>query len=214
MKLHESEVCVICGVREAETRDHIPPKNLFPRPRPRPSDLLTVPAYLRCNNGDSEEDEHFRTYLSLQIGHESDITKKLWEGGAKRSLMRRTATRKKLLESVTPLSIGSGSDVEERLAFAVPIRVYDVVFTRVTKGLYFHHTGKILGADIKISISPLYSIADKSVIYIRDLPTYSFGDGAFIYKSGIVSDDDRYSGWIYQFYDLHWILVETEPENA
>jgi hypothetical protein len=50
-------VCTYCGKALATSKDHVPPKGMFPPPRPS---LLTVPSCENCNSGDAEDDEYFR----------------------------------------------------------------------------------------------------------------------------------------------------------
>ncbi len=72
-------VCVFCGVRDGTTKDHVPPKGMFPPPRPN---LITVPACVTCNGGASEIDERFRTMLSLKVGAASpEVVYELWVSG-------------------------------------------------------------------------------------------------------------------------------------
>lgn len=200
------QVCAICGVREASTRDHVPPKNLFPEPRP--SDLITVPACCECNNGSSVEDEDFRTYLALQIGKQSDIADKLWLS-SKRSLDRRTRMRREFLKSLATATILTPAGPVQRTAFAIPCRVYDVVFERVVRGLYLHHFGSILGPDVKVEVEPLIGIDNNSYKLIAGFPTYSIGGTAFVYKYALAAEDSRVSTWVFQLYESHWILGQT-----
>ena len=51
------QVCIYCQTNPKETNDHVPPKGLFREPRP--SNLITVPACLKCNNGFSGDDDYF-----------------------------------------------------------------------------------------------------------------------------------------------------------
>ena len=60
-----TDKCFLCGATENLTRDHIPPKGLFPKPRP--SNLYTVPCCGPCNNGASNEDEYLRMAASSLI---------------------------------------------------------------------------------------------------------------------------------------------------
>src|SRR5678816_3709575 len=46
------------------TKDHVPPRNLFPTPPP--TGLITVPACDDCNGGESKDDEWFRLTLSIR----------------------------------------------------------------------------------------------------------------------------------------------------
>lgn len=200
------QLCAICGVRETSTRDHVPPKNLFPKPRP--SDLVTVPACSECNNGSSVEDEDFRTYLALQIGKQSDVADKLWLS-AKKSLDRRTRMRQEFLKSLVTATISTPTGPIQRTAFAIPCRVYDVVFERVIRGLYFHHFECILGPDVDVHVEPLIGLDDRSYKLIAGFPTYSIGGTAFVYKCVKAREDSRVSTWVLQLYESHWILGET-----
>jgi hypothetical protein len=67
-----SQTCALCGARPAttRTRDHVPPKALFPSPRPK---LITVPACDICNESASEAEEKFRVYLSVKSGIDTQI---------------------------------------------------------------------------------------------------------------------------------------------
>ncbi len=53
--------CAYCGKERSLTRDHIPPRNIFPKPRP--SDLITVPCCEECRQGWSKDDEYFRSVI-------------------------------------------------------------------------------------------------------------------------------------------------------
>lgn len=65
MPTNSTNRCFLCGATGNLTREHIPPKNLFPKPRP--SNLHTVPCCEPCNNGGSKEDEYFRVAASCLI---------------------------------------------------------------------------------------------------------------------------------------------------
>lgn len=102
-------VCVYCGIEEPEirdrTRDHIPPRNLFPEPRP--SDLITVPCCRQCNNSASKDDEYFRSMLAMRndAGEHPEAQKIL--PVVFRSLRRPQGSgfTKKLLQNVTPVDV-------------------------------------------------------------------------------------------------------------
>jgi len=56
--------CYLCK-GEADTKDHVPPKGLFPEPRP--SNLITVDCCYRCNQKFTKIDEEFRLFVSAPI---------------------------------------------------------------------------------------------------------------------------------------------------
>ena len=78
--------CAICGQREGTTRDHVPPKAIFPKPRP--NNLVTVPACPECNNGASDSDDLFKVYLSMQAAGNNEIARRLFQEKTVRTLQR------------------------------------------------------------------------------------------------------------------------------
>src|ERR1022692_4959843 len=59
----QKKSCAYCGTTDDLTQDHVPPRNLFPKPRP--SNLITVLACRKCNGGAAKDDEYFRMRLCL-----------------------------------------------------------------------------------------------------------------------------------------------------
>src|SRR5476649_803812 len=51
------QLCIYCQMNPGDTDDHVPPKGLFPKPRP--SNLITVPACDQCNKSFKNDDEYF-----------------------------------------------------------------------------------------------------------------------------------------------------------
>lgn len=64
------ELCVYCG-SEANTRDHIPPKRIFSKPRP--NILLTVLSCRKCNSSFQLDDEYFDVMLSMTENVQDNI---------------------------------------------------------------------------------------------------------------------------------------------
>ena len=56
--------CVYCGRLALLTDDHVPPQALCSKPRP--IDLVVVPACVSCNGGASKDDEYFKTVMILK----------------------------------------------------------------------------------------------------------------------------------------------------
>ena len=56
-------ICTYCNSL-ATTIDHVPPSLIFPKPRP--ANIITVPACYDCNNSASLDDEYFRLVTALE----------------------------------------------------------------------------------------------------------------------------------------------------
>src|SRR5213078_104682 len=55
--------CVYCGQVLWLTKDHVPPRCIFPPPLP---ELVTVPCCMHCNRSASKDDEYFRMMVALR----------------------------------------------------------------------------------------------------------------------------------------------------
>lgn len=62
--------CAYCGELKPITRDHIPPRNLFQKPRPQ--NLITVPCCEDCRGGWSADDEYFRLAVTVNSNAEGN----------------------------------------------------------------------------------------------------------------------------------------------
>ncbi len=204
----KSEICVICGVRTAETVDHVPPKGFFKGVTN--AQLRTVPACWVCNNGASSDDEDMRFYISAQIGKQNPASKALWDDGAYKTIKRKIRLRNSFLANAREVEVlEEDGSVKTRLAFHVPISTYQRVFERTTRGLYFFHTGRILPANVPVSATMLAGTPNMDTDDIRHFKMESVGAGACVYRYGIVHDNADCSLWIYEFHQAHWALVTT-----
>lgn len=57
-------LCALCGKRRKLTKDHIPPRSLFPKGTP----LIKVQSCEECNQGSSKDDEFLRLLLTMPLG--------------------------------------------------------------------------------------------------------------------------------------------------
>jgi len=203
------QLCAICGAAAATTDDHVPPKNLFPKPRP--NDLITVPACLRCNNVGSKHDEEFRVFVSIQLGMESDTTTKLWKNGALRSIHHNNRLRNHLINNSWEVDVKTpaGISLGTRRAVAVPMRSHNAVCDRIARGLYFHHYTEILGSRVSCRVAPLESIPSEMAPILGQMSFNSIARGAFCYRYGRAAESPLDSIWLLLFYEKYPVLVET-----
>jgi len=217
-------LCAFCGKSPAKTKDHIPPRGIFPRPRPG---LITVPACLRCNSGTSKIEEAFRVYLSLRVGVNNDSTSKLWNNEAMRTLRHNPRLRNRIIKSMRPISVRSHAGVilAERTGGPWPREVHDPVIEKTIRGLYFHHYGEILGERVKIEIQWLRTVEDLENWSRRVDPSLeqlwtelpgagNVGAGHFRYRYAKAIESPLYSTWLFDFYGAHFAGGYTSQVEA
>ena len=208
MQPPKSDICVICGTRPAKTVDHVPPKGFFKGVAN--AQLRTVPACKECNNGASSDDEDVRFFMSAQIGKENSASKQLWEAGALKTILRKTKLRRAFVATAGEVAVIEKDGTHTtKIAFRVPASTYQRVFERTTRGLYFFHTGRILPANVPVSVTMLAGTPDMNTDDICQLNVEVIGDGACVYRYGVVPEDLDSSMWIYEFHHAHWALVTT-----
>ena len=208
MQPPKSAVCVICGTRAAVTVDHVPPKGFFKGVIN--AQLRTVPACRECNNGASSDDEDVRFFISAQIGKENPVSKQLWEKGAYRSILRKKTLREAFVANAHEVVVAeTDGSPTTRIAFHVPVATYQRVLDRTTRGLYFLHSRRVLPQSVCVTTTMLDGIPNMETEEIQMLNIENIGDGAFIYRYGILPEDPDSSLWIYEFYHAHWAIVTT-----
>jgi hypothetical protein len=203
MQPPKSSICVICGNHPATTVEHVPPRGFF---KGVEGQFLTVPACFACNNGSSADDELLRNYISLQIGTQTAGSRQLWEKGAHKSLLRSPKIRSQLLSTLHQTGvINKNGLATTRLAFTVPVDLYQRVFERTTRGLYFLHTGKILLADTPVQIKLLTVTPELPTPDLKNLEKHSIAGGVFEYRFGLDGETASNSVWVFTIYGSHWV---------
>ncbi|WP_295625944.1 hypothetical protein [uncultured Nitrosomonas sp.] len=207
MQPPKSAICVICGIRPATTDEHVPPKGFF---KGLSGQFRTVPSCSRCNNDSSYDDEALRFYISAQLGKRTESTKLLWEKGAHKSILRSTKLRFTFLNTLQEVAAKNlNGETISHLAFLVPESLYQRVFERVTRGLYFWHRGIILPASTPVKINLLLNTPDLDDPELMLFESNSIADDAFEYKYGIDPQDSCNSLWIFGLHKSHWIKAST-----
>ncbi len=202
-------LCAICGEYEATTRDHVPPKAIFPKPRP---DLITIPACQICNNGTSDLDDLFKVYLSMQAAEKSEIANRLFSEKTIRTL----EVNKKLLRSLKEDSkeikvVRKDGTFSSKIGVLWNSEAHDKVIERTIRGLYFHHSRNLLPKDAVLEVHWLWEVPEKIEKNLNLLSTEVIGEEQVTYKYLIADEDPRHSLWVFDFYGAHWASGYSRP---
>lgn len=207
MQPPKCSICVICGIRRATTAEHVPPRGFF---KGTVGQFRTVPACDICNNGSSEDDESLRNFISAQIGKQTTGAKHLWEMGAHKSLLRSTKIRSALLNTLQEVAVvNEDGSTTTRLRFFVPVSLYQRVFERVTRGLYFLHTEKILPIDIPVQINLLTHAPDLSSPEFGVFEKHSIAEGTFEYRFILDPEEPSNGVWLFTIHGSQWVQSST-----
>lgn len=196
--------CYLCGSESDLTRDHIPPRNLFPEPRP--SNLITVSCCGQCHSTLTLDDEAFRVFAA-SLDKRSPAGTWIWKNKVVKSSFKRSPKLKENVKNslITIRDEQTGS-VQNALKFDQ--RRAENYLTRITKGLIRYYYPKIDYSESHFKIEHI--LPTKAVISTLGKLAYDErGDGVFRIWRGIVSDDCPESVWVYSFYDALLFMVEV-----
>ena len=196
--------CAYCGC-SATTRDHVPPRAFFPKPRS--PDLITVPCCRSCNSTQGQNDEYIQTVIMLR----DDVSKD--ERGGKlfnkviRGLNRAESDkfRTSILNATYDAEIfsKSGLYLGKRDITIVNKDRLKTFTERLVSGLFFHIFNQRIPNHFRVTIAlegneGLDSLARNiSVNNIQEI-----GGGIFRFAWAEAPDSPLSSIWFMQFYDL------------
>ncbi len=202
--------CAICGLRKAETKDHVVPRGIFATPRP--DDMISVPSCFRCNNKASKVYEGFLVYLSLHVGVETLETKALWNQALRTLTYNKKLTKKILKDSKWVYVKSPGGIIYDRRVMGLwDSSIHDTVAERMVRGLYYHHFNEVLADRVRCSVQWLRTLNEDLYKKFEEWPGGSIGAERFVYRYGRASEKSLYSTWLFQFYGRHWASGYTVP---
>lgn len=144
-KSRRKQICTYCGERAGTTRDHIPPKGLFAKPRPN---LITVPCCELCRESQSLDDEYFVRMISMRSGTADNPSASAARDSALRSLTKPAKRRfaNSLLGSAKDFAVYSPSGIYlgQSMSYDVDLKRLCNVIERTTCGLFSHEFGQRL----------------------------------------------------------------------
>jgi hypothetical protein len=195
--------CVYCNERDNETDDHVPPKSFYPKPRP--SNLITVPSCLLCNQGLGKDEEFFLATFMFSHAGVSDAGKKLWAQKLRRTYEKNTGLKRKIAEnlSYSDLTTPAGIFLGRGMTINIDEKRFENVVNKILKGLYYFEYKETLSNDTIIRTLFLndddrFNAAKAN---IKDLKTGSKSwEGIFEYKFNRLANSSSCSIWLFRFW--------------
>ncbi len=229
-KPHKTGECVYCGKVAPITDDHIPPRNLFSKPRP--SNLIKVPSCKECHSENktvSQDDEYFRLMLSLRedTAKHPDVEKIL--PVVFRSLARpeQAGLTRSLMKSVKKVNLRTkgGLYLGIKQAYDVNLARLDNVARRIAKGLFYHENGRRLPSEYEVvaySEDGLRDLTEDDRQHLQQkimAPLMSnspkiVGNGVFSYRVSYSDTDPNTSVWFFVFYERVAFLCLTLTKES
>lgn len=216
--LSGSKQCYLCG-RPADTKDHLFPQGLFPKPLPN-NLPPRLPACRQCNEGLSKDEEVFRVFVAGGEAYEKEAGFRIWSERIRPDLQGDRPGLKPFLRSITKmLPVRSESGAFLGLAGILEIERQPIqrVLIKMAKGLYFLDTHKVLPGDVQIladySDNPKRWVAPPLDEAIKGAKRADLGDGVVTYWRNTVKGDPTASLTWLVFYQCKTFLICTSRQG-
>lgn len=208
-----AKLCALCGKKVATTKEHVPPKAIFLKPRP--VDTITVPACFDCNNHSSQLDESFLAHLGMHVGAGGEMGQKVFEQRALSTLKNNSRLRNWVISRMKPVQVLSANNesLGELHLGLWDSEAHSSVIEKCVRGLHYFHYKEILAGNTSIKTHYFRSLTPEMVEMSKGWASNSIGGDQFVYRytSG-KNESRRMSLWLFQFFGAHWAGGQTLSE--
>jgi hypothetical protein len=207
IKNRMEQFCIYCGEREATTKDHVPPKSFFRKPRP--ANLITVPCCKDCNGTYGIDDERVRNLItSIDTTEDHPAIQKQIAEKRDRSYSRKEGQSnfQHIIESVRIVDRYSPGGIYfgKAPAFDLNQKVMDRFIERMTRALLYYENGiEYTEFEVEWKKSPdlpaLERMPPELRTFLLNGQSKEIGDGIFRYV-GYYTPGRATSLWLLNFY--------------
>jgi hypothetical protein len=199
----DNKQCFLCGSKRNLTREHIPPKGLFPQPRP--SNLITVPCCAECNHANHQADECFRIFVSGAFNRNKE-GEHIWENKVLARTIRNGRQRpfvRKMIRSMIPTGRQTPFGIIDAAFVTVPQAEIKPTVIRIAKGLLFRHFSEVPRNDLRFDVLQIDQLRLNEIIPVITMPLRyaERGKGVFRYWGDVVPHAPDAGMWVLLFYD-------------
>ena len=216
-------ICTYCEKERKITRDHIPPKGIYPKPRP---DCMTwVPACEKCNGDASKDDEYFRLVVAARgEANKNNAAKKTMQPVI-RSLGKANAKgySRRIYSSIDSRNVISrgGIFLQDQIVMDADLDRLLSVVSRTTYGLHVLDFGEKVPDDCEIESFPLNQASIDADNSVEQLVAHAAGtephvidEDVFTYWKIHPDECVNMSFWVYEFYKTACFASLVRPKTV
>lgn len=207
------KLCYLCGEPGADTKDHVPPRGMFPK-QPK-GNLITVPAHGACNQAFSEDDERFRNYI-VAMGSFSSTGLEAWRSQVLPSLHRNKKLLLELREGLSRIRVDGASGEEEIVLPAIQVdgALIRRQVVRITRELFYKRFRSPLPKGWPIEV---YRESSQDIVALLGrLRWDEVVPGVFCYCHEVLDTHQRLGVVAMVFFDslLFWVIYGPQPTSS
>lgn len=138
----KNKTCYMCD-RLATSREHVPPKSLFPEDEKYRRNLICVPSCDLHNGEKKLDDEYLRMVLCINF-IQNEHSYNIFTNKFMKSVEHNAKTFLTLMRNLKPISIKNieTGKIEDSASFTADIERIKSILHHIGCGIYFHETGQ------------------------------------------------------------------------
>jgi hypothetical protein len=192
-----NKTCIYCAWRNADSRDHFPPKLVLKEPYPL--NLATVPACRECNNGYSMDEEYYRLII-IGLFCFGESAEEIFEGPISRSFDRRPSLEAKMFNSL-------GVDGEQTYVAPEGRRI-ERIAQKMAIAIHFIETGFRPSLQSWYATEFFHGEPVPTSSRLVHAPFVESFEPEFRYKFWVRPEDERCAlVQITHFNEVHWLVT-------
>jgi hypothetical protein len=203
-----AKICVYCGNKPGTTKDHVPPKKLFPEPRP--TNTVTVPCCEECQKKYKKDEDVFAAWINFGPAGASKVGKALWNQKLRRTYKKDYGVRKVIADSFRQISLVTpgGIYLGKKLAIKIDRRRLINVLKKIILGLFYVEYRERLPEEVPIDIIGVAGNDQRieEVIKVTQEATVSW-ENIFEYRHTRLDQNSFESLWIMSFYRRNYFVA-------
>ena len=211
--MDKNDRCYICGSRENLTKEHVPPKGLFPVPRP--NNLIKVPGCEPCNNGKSQDDEYFRLAMAAFRDRSPDGDR-IWNEKVLNSTLPKGRIARRISEIIQDSELVSSNASGDSSLMAFDPEVLDRMVVKIVRGLLYKSRPSIDSSllDFDVTLIDQFRL-EETIPVVEKMRRWDIGDSVFRFWRGLAVEDERAGQWVLLFYDAcMWSVIHTPRDHS
>ena len=208
--------CYLCDTDQNLTREHIPPRCLFPKPRP--SNLHTVACCFDCNNSASQDDEYFRLVTSMYVNGNAKA-KAAWARVVESTIPKgRIRSRvSELGASMKPISVHTPMGAMPASQAHVDAEPVNRCLVRITKGIIATSHPEVDLRRLDFEVTQIDQFKQDSLVssgVAEKFARWTVGDGVYNNWRAFDRDNLARGMMVHMFYEAATWSVAFQPGSG
>lgn len=199
-----NQKCIYCGRKALTTRDHVPPKCIFPKSSRQGLRLITVPACKKCNcvKFGQKMDEKFKDYLNWRCNDKGNTHLQKFRKSCNKTLSNNKKLKNEVAEKLEKTPHGLVINIKSK-----DVILAERMIKRMIRAMFYHVKNRAIAKSVVIEVSADVAKINQHMDLFKNIkvtPTNINVDKNIFYANyQMLSKNNNFSLWEFCFYNSY-----------